>query len=230
MSDGSQYDADYFLRGRQSGKSLYEDYRWMPNLTRRMVESIVDHLGIDHNDIILDFGCARGYVVRAFRELGYTAYGYDVSRWAVDNADPAVHHYLTTRPELAFSSDVEYDWIVAKDVLEHVEDLKETIRRLKNMAQKGIFAVVPLAHGDQYDVPEYEKDVTHIHRRPLDWWVSMFSDRRWLVEGCYRVRGVKDNYAHYPTGNGFIVARRSMQCQSTRSRLARPARQHTATG
>ena len=35
--NGSQYDEDYFLRGKQTGKSLYEDYRWLPELTRPMV-------------------------------------------------------------------------------------------------------------------------------------------------------------------------------------------------
>ncbi len=74
-----QYDADYFLRGKATGKSLYEDYRWMPGLTIPMVRSMISHLGIANADMVLDFGCARGYVVRAFRELGYLAYGYDTS-------------------------------------------------------------------------------------------------------------------------------------------------------
>src|SRR5579862_3672374 len=100
--DGSVYDESYFLRGKESGKSLYENYRWMPDLTIPMVQRIIEHCGIRRGDSILDFGCARGYVVRAFRELGYNAYGYDISRWAIENADLAAYPYLTSSIELAF--------------------------------------------------------------------------------------------------------------------------------
>lgn len=203
----SQFDADYFLRGKETGKSLYENYRWMPELTIPMVRSIIEHLGIDSNDTILDFGCARGYVVRAFQEMGYNAYGYDTSKWAIENADQKIFHHLTRLHKIAFRQ--PYDWVIAKDVLEHVDSLCGVIDCLMDNAYKGVFAVVPLSHdGKQYDVPEYERDITHIHRRPLQWWVGHFHRPGWSVEGRYRLPGVKDNYSQYPTGNGFVTCRR----------------------
>jgi cyclopropane fatty-acyl-phospholipid synthase-like methyltransferase len=74
-SNSDKYDADYFLRGKASGKSLYDNYRWMPDLTKPMAERIIEHLGIELDDRIMDFGCARGYLVRALTELGQDAYG-----------------------------------------------------------------------------------------------------------------------------------------------------------
>lgn len=209
MNEGAQYDADYFLHGKQSGKSLYENYRWLPELTRPMVCAMIRHLNIEACDTILDFGCARGYTVRAFREMGYDAWGYDISKWAIDNADETVREYLTHNlfdqvPMVRH----RFDWIIAKDVLEHVQGLSFTVDAIKDRVRKGVFAVVPLAHGKHYDVPEYEEDVTHVHRRSLQWWVSLFQQTGWSVEARYRVEGIKDNYAHFPTGNGFIVARR----------------------
>lgn len=207
--DGKQYDADYFLRGKQTGKSLYEDYRWLPELTVPMVASIVSHCGIRPTDTVLDFGCARGYVVRAFREMGYNAYGYDISEWALDNADPSVYHHLTRFPERVF--EVQYDWVVTKDVLEHVKTAASTVWRLQDAARVGVFAVVPLSlnNGVPYEVPEYEHDVTHIHRLTLATWVGFFLRPGWRVEAAYRVAGVKDSYARYERGNGFITAKRS---------------------
>ena len=201
-----QYDADYFLRGKQTGKSLYEDYRWLPELTTPMAATMIRHLGIKKSDAILDFGCARGYTVRAFRELGYNAWGYDISEWAIDNADEIVKEYLSCANESTLWYRY-FDWIIAKDVLEHIEDLDSIIKTLRT-ARKGIFIVVPLANGKQYDVLDYEADITHIHRQPLQWWVGHFHQVGWSVEARYRIRGIKDNYAGYPTGNGFIVARR----------------------
>ena len=210
MSDPNIYDAEYFLRGKESGKSLYQDYRWLPELTIPMCQAIVDHCDIKKGETILDFGCARGYSVKALRGLGYSAYGYDVSQWALDNADPEVYHYLTRLNGVAFGPQVTYDWIIAKDVLEHVEYVENTIQKLVQFATKGIFVVVPLSKfsGGKYVVEEYEKDVTHKQRYPLATWVAMFLRPGWVVEASYRVPGVKDNYAQHATGNGFITARR----------------------
>lgn len=205
----NSYDEDYFLRGKQTGKSLYENYRWLPELTVPMVLSMVRHLGIDRDDSILDFGCARGYVVKAFRQEGYAAWGYDISRWALDNADEVSKEYLIGDSVPLYEMHKnEYDWVVAKDVLEHILDLTRTIYELKRITNKGVFAIVPLGHSLHYDVPEYEMDETHIYRRPLSWWVEHFLQDGWSVEARYRVQGIKDNYAQYPTGNGFIVARK----------------------
>lgn len=207
------YDADYFLRGPESGKSLYTDYRWLPDLTIPMAQRIIDHCGIKKGARVLDFGCARGYLVKALRMLNVNAYGYDASEWALDNADPEVYHYLTRIKEMAFHPDVvPYDWIIAKDVLEHVQYVRSTVIDLMKAARIGVFVVVPLSkfdHGD-YVIPDYEKDVTHIQRLTLDKWAKMFMEPGWRVEASYRVPGIKDNYYKpgWERGNGFITARR----------------------
>ena len=204
--DSSVFDEDYFIRGKSSGKSLYENYTWLPDLTIPMACAMVRHLGIESDDTILDFGCARGYLVRAFRELGYHAWGYDISQWALENADPKIKEYLIRNESTLVKN--TFDWVIAKDVLEHVdsEELDEVVDTLK-IANKGVFVIVPLAHGKKYDIPEYELDVTHIHRHPLSWWVSRFLETGWIVEASYRVRGVKDNYWRpgFEEGNGFIT-------------------------
>lgn len=207
------YDADYFLRGRESGKSLYEDYRWLPDLTIPMVKTIVNHCGIKQSDLVLDYGCARGYVVRAFRELGYQAYGFDTSRWAVENADPTIKSFVFDSTEKVFPNYPEpsYDWIIAKDVLEHIQYVQLVINGLMASASTGLFVVVPLIRfGTRYVIEEYEKDITHCQRRTLMEWVDMFLRPGWSVEASYRVQGVKDNYwkPGWEYGNGFITVRR----------------------
>lgn len=199
------YDEDYFLRGRESGKSLYEDYRWLPNLTIPMVQAMIKHLGIKKSHSILDFGAARGYTVKAFRELDYECYGIDTSEWAVENCDSEVIRYLTCTSRIP-----SIDWIIAKDVFEHIPKIGDIITNMMLYARVGIFAVVPLSilDGSLYVVRDYELDVTHIHRLTLASWVQMFLQPDWEVIASYRVRGIKDNYAQYALGNGFITARR----------------------
>ncbi len=210
MRDGTQYDEDYFLRGRASGKSLYEDYRWLPELTVPMCRRIADHCDIHSGAHVLDFGCARGYVVRAMRGLGYEAFGVDVSEWAVSTADDDVKPFISMVPLQPPLFTRDYDWIIAKDVLEHVPYVHHTINELLKYAKCGVFVVVPLSpfEGEKYEVPEYERDVTHCQRHTLGYWINLFLRPGWSIEASYRVPGVKDNYAQYERGNGFITARR----------------------
>ena len=208
INSGARYDADYFLRGKQTGKSLYEDYRWLPNLTIPMCQAVTNYLGIKKTQTVLDFGCARGYMVKALRLLGFDAYGQDVSEWAIGNCDADVKQHLKLKDKLTH----EFDWIIAKDVLEHVQDADAMVTEMRAHARAGIFVVVPLSSqdGQPYVLTDYELDVTHIHRLTLASWVRMFLHRGWDVKATYRVPGIKDN--HYVTawepGDGFIVATR----------------------
>ena len=212
MSSGSIFDEDYFLRGKATGKSLYENYRWLPSLTIPMAQSIVNHCCIHRGARILDFGCARGYVVKALRGLGYDAFGVDISHWAIDNADEETKPYLECVTHGSPYLEGKYDWIIAKDVLEHVQFVDLVIPHLMSMATEGIFAVVPLSRFDRgrYIIEDYEKDVTHIQRWKLTTWASMFMNVGWCVELAYRVPGVKCNYYKpgWESGNGFITCRR----------------------
>lgn len=205
-----KYDEDYYLRGRQTGKSLYEDYHWMPEATMPMAQTIVDHLGIKAGETILDFGCARGYLVRALRELGYTAFGYDISEWAIENGDLSVIEYLTRRLDTMTCR--QHDWIIAKDVLEHCEYVTTVINNLMELTTKGVFVVVPLSpyFNNPYVIGEYEKDVTHCQRMTLNGWSNLFLHHNWSVTSQYRLPGVKDNWYKpgWERGNGFITAKR----------------------
>lgn len=210
MVSSEPYDEDYYLRGKQTGKSLYEDFRWLPDLTVPMAQRIVDHCGIERGDQVLDFGCARGYVVKALRQLGYRAWGIDASRWAVANCDPDVRDFVFHAVEPQAGG--EFDWIIAKDVLEHIEYVERTVHGIMHSARKGAFVVVPLStfDGRRYVIDEYEKDVTHCQRMSLLSWARMFLRPEWTVTVQYRLPGIKDNWYKpgMERGNGFITARR----------------------
>lgn len=207
----ARYDEDYFLRGQQSGKSLYVNYRWLPNLTIPMANRITEHCGIQLDETILDFGCARGYLVKALKSLGFDATGYDVSEWALQHCDEEVKDLVSNEWPPQFTP----DWVIAKDVLEHVpiHNITRTLQGIANAAKRGVFIVVPLAKatGQGYVVPEYEADVTHALRWPMDLWMEEILnifDENWEVSCRYRIEGIKDNYAQFARGNGFITCRR----------------------
>lgn len=203
------YDGDYYIRGKETGKSLYCQYRWKPLLTIPFCVRIAEHLGMQEGESVLDFGAARGYSVRAFRMLGFDAWGVDASKWAIDNCDPDVVPWMVHGTE----PPGQYDYIIAKDVLEHIPSphLERAIDGILRNTKKAAFIVVPLSaeDGEQYVIPEYEEDVTHVNRFTLDTWVSLCTRQGFCTTGVYRIPGIKENWYRpgYEEGNGILHVR-----------------------
>ena len=109
------YNEDYFERGNELNISGYSNYRWIPELTIPLAFRIIELLQITREESILDYGCAKGYLVKALRLLYRDAYGYDISSYALQCAPNDVRKYLTSNKEDLKGN---YTWIIAKDVLE----------------------------------------------------------------------------------------------------------------
>lgn len=210
------YGYDYFERGVEMGISGYSNYRWIPELTIPMCDAMAEWANIGRKESILDFGCAKGYVVHGFRLLRYECFGTDVSQYAIENSHPDVQQYV--RHLRSINDDVskmfnrrgqQFDWIVCKDVLEHVEekDLDAVFEFFKRHSRSSL-VIVPLGDGKKFNVPAYEHDSTHVIRQPIDWWTKRFeSSRLWTVTKSFRAPGIKQNYESYSQGNGFFVLR-----------------------
>lgn len=200
----NSYDKEYFENGISSGVSCYVNYRWLPNLTLPMCESIIDFANIKKSDTILDYGCAKGFIVRAMVELGYDCHGVDISEYAIKNCDPSI------RDRVKILADYElgkYDFILCKDVLEHVSygTLPVLLKKLR-LSCKKLFVIVPLGENGKYVIEEYEKDITHVIREDLGWWSRVLSEAGFEdIKSSYRAPGIKDNWAMYDKGNGFFV-------------------------
>lgn len=210
-SASSSYDENYFENGMAMGVSLYENYRWLPELTIRMAYFMIKNLGIEDDHKVLDFGCAKGYLVKAFRLLDINACGCDISEYAIKVVESEVKEFCmlsTSEYKIPFSEHIHFDWIIAKDVLEHMDKeslikfLKESYRRCNKM-----MIVVPLGDGNKFIVPEYDKDSTHILAKNEEWWNTIFEKHGWkTLKFQYSMTALKENWAQrYPKGNGIFT-------------------------
>lgn len=193
------YDREYFEDGVRTGKSLYENYRWLPELTIPMCAELIELLGIRKTETVLDFGCAKGYMVQALRLLGRRAWGYEPSNYARKKGIEEFGQDLFVSDAVRF-----YDWIIAKDTLEHLTE-DEIDEQLVCFNSRNLFVVVPLSDdGVKYNAPEYELDGTHITRRSLEWWTLKLKEQYPKV-GCatYRFGSLK-RACKVKRGNGFI--------------------------
>lgn len=199
------FNEDYYERGVELNISGYSNYRWIPELTIPLAFRIIEKLNIQEDETVLDFGCAKGYLVKALRLLFREAYGYDVSEYALSDAPHEIKKYLFN-----FLPDKKFDWVISKDVLEHVpyEMIDVILQDIKKLGNN-FFIVIPLGSGGKYEVPSYEFDKTHIIRETKDWWSQKFEENGFEI--CYNeyfVKNIKENYSHYPKGNGFFILKR----------------------
>lgn len=207
------FDRDYFMDGIRTRKSNYENYRHLPEITEAACRSVVRYMGIKEGDSLLDFGAALGTYILGYRALGIIAFGYDISKWAVENCIPAAAPYLSNRMPLQ-----QADWIVAKDVLEHViyKDLRETIKFFLDGAKKGALICVPLTQedGGSYILDVDNSDSTHVIRWPFAQWIEFLQGcvddlgSPFVVSGGHRLPGLKEYGGLRHNGCGFFTLRR----------------------
>jgi len=205
------FNKDYYENGISAGLSLYTNYKWMPDLTIPMAFRIIEILNIKESDSVLDFGCAKGYMVKSFRMLYRDAYGVDISDYAISNCDKEVENYLLKIEDTKNISQFNkiFDYTISKDVFEHIsyEYIEDTIISLRQYS-KCLFAVIPLGDGKKYYIPSYELDKTHIIKEDKDWWIDLFKKCGFKdISFEYKIKGIKENYNKIKQGNGFFILR-----------------------
>jgi len=119
---------------------------------------------------VLDFGCAKGYLVKALRDRGVEAYGYDVSKWAIAQADDNIKKFLTSS-KLRF-----VDLIVSIDTLEHipVDQVPRIIQDIKTKSKRQYLVVGTV------NTPNWEHDASHVTIKKLSYWQNILPGADWV--------------------------------------------------
>ena len=195
------FDQRYFEDGIRYGVSLYKDFRWLPEVSIPMASMVKEIMGCGS---ILDYGCAKGFLVHALRLMGVLAYGYDISEYALKNCKKEIREYLYNN-----KNDVpSVSGIIVKDVLEHVS-YNRIDKELKWICENChvAFIIVPLGSDGVYRIEEYGFDRTHIIAENEEWWLTKFIETGFGVKMFrHRIPGIKDNwYEHNKIGNGFFL-------------------------
>jgi cyclopropane fatty-acyl-phospholipid synthase-like methyltransferase len=148
--------ADYLGRGARYAKTA-EEMDWLFRSLRIA----------NKNSIILDYGCAVGFLMDGFRELGYTSIiGYDISSWATDQARQKKHVILDRL------DDVIPDVMISLDVFEHMEDAE--IESVVSIPRRALVVRIPCStNGADFALEISRRDPTHVNCKTKSQWVSM---------------------------------------------------------
>ena len=204
MISADQFDQDYFEDGIRKRKSLYENFRWMPWLSLPIASTLKN---MYPGNSFLDYGCGKGFLVYAFRLLSVTAWGYDISEYAIKNCKPEVKDFIFLDKAKVPGAGV----VIVKDALEHnsYEQIDDELGWIASKCYKACF-VVPFGENGRYRIQEYNFDITHIITEDEEWWAKKIIKAGFIIdEFGHTLKGFKENwYGHNPKGNGVYLCTR----------------------
>lgn len=147
------YGETYF-KNEESGEVGYTDYRADEANIRKTAQrrlAFVERFAPKRGKL-LDVGCALGFIMDEAHRRGWQVEGLDVSHYAVEFVKAQLGH-VAHRGALDEVSLPEgaYDAVTMYDVIEHVPDPKENMRRVASLLKSG--GIYELATPDVGSLP-----------------------------------------------------------------------------
>jgi len=174
-------DKKYFTKDYYTSNN-YHNYLTRHNKYEQTAEDILDVLVfaklVIHDSIILDYGCAVGFLLEGLRKLQYfephNLYGFDISEWA---SGKARKKHLQVWSEFT-NIKHEFDVIFFLDVLEHMYD-HEIDKAFEHFSSDIIVAKIPCKEGDDttFFLDVSRKDMTHINCKNREEWKNVLREK-----------------------------------------------------
>jgi len=169
MSKDEVFDKDYFDSGRKE-PWCYRSYSFDDHYPLFQLVS----MGIKMNfnpKRVLDVGCAKGFMVKAFRDQGIEAWGVDVSEYALSAAPEDVRRHLhkvdLNRETLPFD-DEYFDFVTFLGTIECLDDYNMVVSEVRRVMQPGGALYLRTA----YKTDPEDNIRKHVHSR--GYWLKEF--------------------------------------------------------
>ena len=134
-------DKYYFDGSRKQGYGGYfYDGRW-----KKVAEAMIKHYSLKQNAKILDIGCAKGYLVKDFKDIlkKSTILGVDISDYAIDKSHKKIKKNLIVANSIELPFENSYfDLVISINSLHNIldlESLEKTFKEIKRVSKKNIF-------------------------------------------------------------------------------------------
>lgn len=168
--DPKTYDENYY---RSSNYADYLERADRYKKTANELAGLLRSLGIIQRDsFIMDYGCAVGFLLEGFRELGYTnILGVEISEWARQEAKKRGNKVVETVNGAGFFPDL----LLSLDVFEHMTD-KEVSNVILETSPKAMLVRIPSSTdgGKTFHLEVSRQDPTHINCKTKEQWIEFF--------------------------------------------------------
>ncbi len=142
---------------------------------------------------VLDFGCADGVSVAAFRRMGLEAWGVDISDYALSRAPAKAAPYLWQGGLRGQRFPPKhFDVIVSWDVLEHIapHDLDDVLRDLKRLGRRGLWGIYVTDEWiARLHLRMNKRHPDHLSEHPAQWWRAKFGEYGFRARRAPLARG-----------------------------------------
>lgn len=169
------YPAGYY--GGTSGRRFPAIVEWLQGALYRGRARAVERVLCRGPGRVLDVGCGRGLLLRAFRERGWKVEGTELSESAASFARDVLDIPVKVAPAVALPwPDQTFDAVLMWHVLEHLPDPSAALREAARVLQPGgvIFAGAPnfgspeaLWTQDKWFHLDVPRHLTHLTRESL---------------------------------------------------------------
>ena len=186
---GEWFDAGYFEHGRKS--NWKNGYHWgdFAGLFRETAQFLVTMF--PEAASYLDAGCAKGFLVRALRELGKEAWGFDHSEWALDHAEKVARPFLQLASAETAEFNRSFDLTVAFSLLESLTEAQaiDFLRRARDWTTQALVAVVLVCEDEsrRQRLLANDDDLSRVTIQSRAWWRQRFLDAGWKQDALHRV-------------------------------------------
>lgn len=173
-----EFGFQYFDADRLYG---YGGYRYHPRFWQETVRRFKEHYKLRGNSRLLDVGCAKGFMLRDFKELMPTVEiaGIDISDYALENADEKVKPFLRkgNAKKLPFD-DRSFDLVISINTIHNLAlpECRESLREIERVSRGNSFIVVDAWRNDEEKTRFMKWNLTALTAMHVDDWKKLFNE------------------------------------------------------
>jgi SAM-dependent methyltransferase len=186
---GEWFDADYFENGVKSNWKNGYHWRDFAGLFRETAQFLITMF--PEASSFLDAGCAKGFLVRALREIGKDAWGFDHSGWALEHGEEPARPFLQQASAESVEFDRRFDLTLAFSLLENLseEQALQFLRRARAWTNHALLVVLLVCEHEtqRVELIADDRDLAHITLQSHAWWQERFLQTGWRRDALHRI-------------------------------------------
>lgn len=173
-----KFEKEFFDGERRTGYGgfSYNSRFWQP-----VIPTFQKHWNLKSGDVVLDVGCAKGFMLHDFRELipGIEVRGVDVSKYAIENSMESVKPFLKVADarELPYANK-SVDVTISVTTVHNLEydDCVRALKEIERVSRRGSFITVDAYTNDEEKERMYAWNLTAKTILHVDEWKKMFKE------------------------------------------------------
>lgn len=173
-----QFGKEYFDGDRLYG---YGGYYYHPRFWQATVRRFKDYYHLVENAMVLDVGCAKGYMLHDFKELmpNLIIAGIDISGYAIEHAIETVKPFLRVgnAKELPYENK-SFDLVISINTIHNLplEDCKQALREIERVSRKYAFITVDAWRTEEERKRLLQWNLTALTFMHVDDWKKLFAE------------------------------------------------------